>query len=390
VLSWYLPLEGFHFLCSALCAPMGCFCFFSALVFVLGALRGCECQTIDSATISSGTIFLDDKGDEVHMHGLGALPPGSHPQEDDASGRPKYYFVGSTAKRQHFGADGSVFWLSQGVNLYSTYDLMEWHLEGMVFENTSITTPIPPGEPEKSVYRIERPKLVYDPAQRLYVLFFHLDTSHFKLGMVGVATSLSIAGTYEFKGGFQPDGQRSLDMTIFQDADRLFVARSVNNLYAGISELTSDYINTTTAGVFTKGPRCEGIALWKDYDEKGYYMLGSHLSGWNANPAIMSYSKGATLRETTTWEVQGNPSGSKTTFNSQSTFVFKVGNRKGKVDDPLFIFMADRWNFQGKGSVGNATYIWLPMYREKTTGKFVIDGLDQNDGNGEWKVSDYL
>ena len=90
---------------------MGCFCFFSALVFVLGALRGCECQTIDSATISSGTIFLDDKGDEVHMHGLGALPPGSHPQEDDASGRPKYYFVGSTAKRQHFGADGSVFWL---------------------------------------------------------------------------------------------------------------------------------------------------------------------------------------------------------------------------------------------------------------------------------------
>ena len=357
------------------------------LVLLLLGVR-CKCQGIDSATIASGTLFLDDQGNEVHMHGLGALMPGSHPHGDN-SGRLKYYFVGSTAKRQHVGADASVFWLSQGVNLYSTYNLMDWHLEGMVFKNKSITTPIPPGEPETSVYRIERPKLMYDSTQRLYVLFFHLDTCHFKLGMVGVATSPSISGTYEFKGGFQPDGQRSLDMTIFQDADELFVARSVDNLYAGISELTSSYTNTTSAGIFSKGPRCEGITLWKDYDRKEYYMLGSHLSGWNANPAILSYSKGGTLRETTTWEVLGNPSGSETTFNSQSTYVFKVGNRNGKADDPLFIFMADRWNFEGKGSVGNATYVWLPMYRESTTGKFIIDGLD-GSGDGEWKIKDYL
>ena len=129
------------------------------LVLLLLGVR-CKCQGIDSATIASGTLFLDDQGNEVHMHGLGALMPGSHPHGDN-SGRLKYYFVGSTAKRQHVGADASVFWLSQGVNLYSTYNLMDWHLEGLIFQNASITTPIPPGELETSVYRIERPKLVY-------------------------------------------------------------------------------------------------------------------------------------------------------------------------------------------------------------------------------------
>ena len=44
--------------------------------------------------------------------------------------------------------------------------------------------------------------------------------------------------------------------------------------------------------------------------------------------------------------------------------------------------MADRWNFEGKGSVGNSTYIWLPMYRESTTGKFKINGLD-GSGNAD-------
>ena len=29
------------------------------------------------------------------------------------------------------------------------------------------------------------------------------------------------------------------------------------------------------------------------------------------------------------------------------------------------------------------------MYRESTTGKFIIDGLD-GSGNGEWKIKDYL
>ena len=42
----------------------------------------------------------------------------------------------------------------------------------------------------------------------------------------------------------------------------------------------------------------------------------------------------------------------------------------------LYIYFADRWNHNGEGSVGDASYIWLPMTRSSTdNNKFVLHGL---------------
>ena len=140
------------------------------------------------------------------------------------------------------------------------------------------------------------------------------------MGMVGVCTSDTVAGDYSFVSGFQPDGQRSLDMGLFQDPGSsdgaAYLVRSVDNKFAGISRLRDDYLQTT--GIISKGPRVEGQAMWRDGSR--IYLLGSHLTGWDPNPAVLSFTV-APLRNGSTWEVLGNPSGSDTTWNSQSTFV---------------------------------------------------------------------
>ncbi len=62
--------------------------------------------------------------------------------------------------------------------------------------------------------------MIYNQKTKQYVMYFHLDSAGFKMGMVGVATSSSVAGMYHFVHGFQPDGQRSLDMGLWQVARR--------------------------------------------------------------------------------------------------------------------------------------------------------------------------
>jgi len=73
------------------------------------------------------------------------------------------------------------------------------------------------------------------------------------------------------------------------------------------------------------------------------------------------------------------------TFNSQSTFMFRYKHPSSGKD--LLMYMGDRWNYHGSGSVGNATYVWLPLIPNGTTGhglpRFTMPYLT------EWKVADY-
>jgi hypothetical protein len=52
-------------------------------------------------------------------------------------------------------------WLSEGVNLYSSTDLMTWHYEGLIFNATAQITGLPSDPP----HRIERPKVRTQPSQ---------------------------------------------------------------------------------------------------------------------------------------------------------------------------------------------------------------------------------
>ena len=351
----------------------------SALLLV--SLAAASAASPESATITSTGFFTTADGKEVHAHGAGIILPESHPAGHTATtGDPVYYMVGTTKKHQPG-------WLSGGINVYSSTDLQHWTFEHEILKNTSITTPIPAGEAPH--YRIERPKIIYNANTRKYVMWFHLDSVSFKMGMVGVATCDNVAGDYVFVSGFRPDGQRSLDMGLFQDlsasagtdgaaAAPAYLVRSVDNEYAGLSRLSDDYLRPT--GIISRGPRCEGQAMWRDGDR--YYLLGSHLTGWSANAAILSTTT-APLRNGSSWEVLGNPSGSPTTWDSQSTFVLPYTHPDGR---KLHIYMGDRWNGHGEdGGVGNASYVWLPLVSTsaKGPGSFTMPFLPS------WKIADF-
>jgi len=283
----------------------------------------------ENTVISSGKIWYDTSNNEIHAHGGGILYD---------EGSKKYYWFGTTQKQ------GSA-WLSEGINCYSSYDLSAWTFENHIFHNTSIriSTPGP--------YRIERPKVLYNQKTKKYVMWFHLDTAGFSIQMVGVAVSNTIAGSYTWVSGFQPDGHASYDMTVYQDDDgSAYLCRSVQNQYAGISKLSDDYLTTT--GIISKGPQIEGQAIWKMNGK--YYLLGSHLTGWSPNQAVLVVSDRNSLNGTT-WTTLPPITSSSTTDDSQSTFVLPYKHPNGAM---LYIYLGDRWAYP---NVGQATYVWLPM-----------------------------
>lgn len=50
----------------------------------------------------------------------------------------------------------------------------------------------------------------------------------------------------------------------------------------------------------------------------------------------------------------------------------------------LHIYMGDRWNFQGPGSVGNASYVWLPLLRHSDGGAYSIEYTSS------WTIKDFV
>jgi hypothetical protein len=51
--------------------------------------------------------------------------------------------------------------------------------------------------------------------------------------------------------------------------------------------------------------------------------------------------------------------------------------------------MGDRWNQGGPGSVGNASYVWLPFVKdEQSPVGWKMPAL-KGGGNGQWSVKDY-
>jgi sucrose-6-phosphate hydrolase SacC (GH32 family) len=95
------------------------------------------------------------------------------------------------------------------VNCYSSPNLVEWTYVGSLLNEQSLQ--------EYKV--IERPKVLFNPQTRKYVLYMHADSGDYKLARVGVATSDSVCGKYTFRRGFRPLGHESRDMGVYQEPD---------------------------------------------------------------------------------------------------------------------------------------------------------------------------
>jgi hypothetical protein len=106
-----------------------------------------------------------------------------------------------------------------------------------------------------------------------------------------------------------------------------------------------------------------------------YYLISSGLTGWDPNAASYAVSDSIMGK----WTTKGNPwqgSGKDSSYNSQSTFVFPLNEKKGQ-----FIFMADRWS---RHHLKDSRYIWLPIVFENNELKLYWKNewdLNTFDGN---------
>ena len=79
-------------------------------------------------------------------------------------------------------------------------------------------------------------------------MWFHCDTPSFTMRSVGVLTADLVTGPYSFASPcFRPDGRDSYDMGTFVDETgdgRAYLIRSVENSFAGISQVLASVRNT--------------------------------------------------------------------------------------------------------------------------------------------------
>jgi hypothetical protein len=119
--------------------------------------------------IVPGAPWYDTSGEIISAHAGGMV-------EHEG----KWYWFGQNERQE----DTDLF---SGINLYSSSDLVNWANEGRAL------SPIPGTEiaPDRVV---ERPKVVFNPVNRNWVLWFHSDNSTYGLLRQGVATSPNITG----------------------------------------------------------------------------------------------------------------------------------------------------------------------------------------------------
>jgi hypothetical protein len=352
-----------------------------SIYLALSILLGFFCtafSTWSADMIQSGAVWPDNNGVHINAHGGGIL---FH--------EGKYYWFGEHKSDRSNAA-------LVGVTCYSSEDLMHWKNEGVALS-------VDKDNPESEIARgciMERPKVVYNEATGLFVMWFHLELKNrgYSAARAGLAVSEHVTGPYRYvrscrpnaghwplhfpeaskKPGLKEDslkwwssewlkavqdglfvrrdfegGQMSRDMTIFVDDDgkayHLFA--SEENLTLDIAELSDDY-QSHTGKYIRVAPtgHNEAPAMFKKNGT--YYLITSGCTGWAPNAARSFRSKSIWGP----WKQLDNPwqgDQADISFDSQSTFIFQI---QGKNVD--FVFMADRWR---PDHPSDGRYVWIPI-----------------------------
>lgn len=298
---------------------------YTAVALLASALGHARSLAQSAGVIRPGEVWLDDRGEPIQAHGGGIL----HLKN-------AYYWFGEDRSQ---GNDPD----KRFVACYSSTDLVHWRFRKQVLV---LTGP----EDLGSGAIIERPKVFYNRRTKTFVMYMHLDGPGYKLARVGIATSKTVDGDYQYIRSFRPLNQESRDIGQFVDDDGtaylIFESRPTHGFF--IARLSSDYMNVEKEISFIP-LALEGGAI-VHYNGL-YYVIGSHLTGWRPNPNV--YATSASLKGPwTTFRDIAPPE--TNTYESQSTMLLKVsGSRATTV-----IYMGDRWNPK---RLWDSRYIWMPL-----------------------------
>lgn len=276
--------------------------------------------------VKPGAVWRDTQGHVIEAHGGGILHYGH-----------VWYWFGTDRNPKLDPA-------KRYVNCYSSRDLMHWKYLGHALVLK---------DPEHlgAHWVLERPKVYYSPTTHKFVMYMHLDDAHYKYAHVGVAESNRITGPYHFMESFRPLGLESRDIGQFVDDDGqaylIFESRPSGGFY--VARLSPNRLKVEKPAVAFLHISLEGGAL-VHYGRR-YYVLGSHLTGWRANPNV--YATGEKI--TGPWtEFKKIAPGSQDTYGAQSTFLLKV---KG-TEKTALIFMGDKWKPK---ALWDSRYLWMPL-----------------------------
>jgi len=196
----------------------------------------------------------------------------------------------------------------------------------------------------------ERPKVYYNQKSGIYVMYFHLDDGRYQAAEIGIAVSDQPDSGFKIVRHFRPFGMESRDIGQFIDDDGtaylIFESRPTHGFV--IARLSDDYMRVEKKVCLIKEP-LEGGAI---VHYKGlYYMIGSHLTGWNPNPDLYATAKSLAGP----WSSYKNVAPPETnTYGSQSTMMLKVeGSKKTTV-----IYMGDQWKPRTQW---DSRYLWMPL-----------------------------
>lgn len=296
-----------------------------------------------AAEFRPGEVWRDSDGQAINAHGGGVL----HHQG-------VYYWYGELKRGRTWTPACNRSWGGArvelvGVSCYASRDLLNWKNEGNVL-------PAVADDPAHDLHSgkvLERPKVVFNPRSKQFVMWMHIDSEDYQYARAGVAVSASPTGPFRYLGSVRPDGAMSRDLTVFQDDDGkayLFHA-SEDNATLHVSLLTDDYLQPAGrfARLFEKR-FMEAPAVFKHAGR--YYLVASGCTGWAPNAARSAVADSIWGP----WRELGNPcrgSEAEKTFGGQSTFVLPVAGRPG-----TFLFLADRWKSQ---DLPDSRYLWLPI-----------------------------
>lgn len=367
-----------------------------AVVMVLWLGVNAVCAQALTA-ITPGEVWPDDKGEHINAHGGCVIYYEG-----------TYYWYGENRPARGFTTE-------VGVGVYSSKDLMNWKNEGVALAVSETK-----GDVIERGCIMERPKVVYNPTTKKFVMLFHLELKGrgYEAARVGFAVGDTPTGPFKFIRSLRPNagkwpmdfterdikramaldeakykewwtpewrravhhglllkrdlpgGQMSRDMTVFVDDDgtAYHIHSAEENLTLNIAELTPDYLDYTGRYIrLAPGGHNEAPTIFKR--DGVYWMITSGCTGWDPNEARMFKSTSMWGP----WEQLPSPfrgEGAEKSFRSQGTYIFKVEGTD------QYIFMADRWIPR---SLKNSRHIWLPI-------AFDEDGTPVLEWKAEWKV----
>ena len=150
-----------------------------AIIALLAACTGNEKTVTEVAAkeIASGEIWPDDRGEHINAHGGGVM-----------AYEGTYYWYG-----EHKADTTSSAYV--GVTCYSSPNLTDWKYEGV-----ALSVVDEPGHDIERGCVLERPKVIYCPTTKKFVMWFHLELKGqgYAQARYGVAVSDTPTGPFTF------------------------------------------------------------------------------------------------------------------------------------------------------------------------------------------------